>query len=263
MKLETVMVVIAAGVVCSGCALSVGGRTLTPGSLMATARSEQDAKARAKAEADREAKIEANAAARDAERKAEAAERAEREKAQAAAFAERQKEAAKQEEARLAKEKELAAKAATKQTLVIPELGVRVTVPGDVEYRQHHSNNLGEPAVFLEGKASGFALILANAAEDRYGKRERMDKQLADFNYNLTFLRQQQKPDGSWEFEYVSTVYLADGSRAGQEFGYFSRRNIGKKKINCLISGLWGEKALTGVVKVCQGMAAAPATAAR
>ena len=67
-----------------------------------------------------------------------------------------------------------------------------------------------------------------------------------------------EKPNGSWGFEYSYPLYFNDGTSAGTEMGYFSRRVVGTRKINCFLSGLRGQEALNDLVKACNSIAAAP-----
>jgi hypothetical protein len=156
--------------------------------------------------------------------------------------------------------KELAKKP---QQLVIPELAIRITVPGDVAFKARDVSAYGSPDYILEGGASYFTLIVTDATSDRYGLAERLTKQMAEYRYGMDVIRKDQKPGGSWDFEYSYPLYFQDGTSAGTEMGYFSRKVVGGKKYNCLLSGLGSQKALDAVISACDSIAPAKAVAAK
>jgi hypothetical protein len=182
--------------------------------------------------------------AREEARRLQAEEQARRQQAAAEEQA-RRKQA--EEEAR----KQAEAKAKVPQKLRVAELGVEVTVPGDVEYKPHHSPAYGDPALLLSGPVSHFSLILTNAGSDRYGLDDRIRKQRSQFTYGIDVVRKKQRGDGSWEFEYSTPTYFNDGKRAWDEVGVFARRVVAGKRYNCLIAGLSSQKALDEAVKAC------------
>ena len=160
------------------------------------------------------------------------------------------------------KEAEAKALAAKEQELVIPELGIKVKVPGDVTFKKRDVTSYGTPDVLLEGPASYFSLIITDATKDRYGLAERLTKQQSEFRYGIDVIRQGEKPGGSWEIEYSYPLYFNDGSSAGTEMGYFSRKVVGGKKYNCLLSGL-SQKKLEAVIDACDSIAPAKTVAAK
>lgn len=175
--------------------------------------------------------------------------------------AEKQAEAARVAEAKK-KDEEAKALAAKEQELVIPELGIKVKVPGDVTAKKRDVSSYGTPDIFLEGKASYFALIITDATKDRYGLAERLTKQQSEFRYGIDVIRQGEKPGGAWEFEYSYPLYFQDGTSAGTEMGYFARKVVGGKKYNCLLSGL-SQKKLDAVIDACESIAPAKTVAAK
>lgn len=217
----------------TGCALQLGGKTLNLDPM--AAQREAEAKELQKQQ-------EAERAEQD---KVAQANRAEEERKRAAAAAE-QKE----------KQKALEAKAKVHQKLLIPELGITVDVPGDVEAKPHKSTAYGDPALLLEGEASHFELILSNAESDRYDLTQRVKKHGSDFTYGIDVIRQDQQANGEWDFEYSYPIYFTDGSRGGNQMGYFSRKVVQGKKYNCFIAGIT-EKRLGDIVKTCATIAKA------
>ncbi len=155
-----------------------------------------------------------------------------------------------------AKRAELEKLAATTQSLVIPELGITLKVPGDVKAAKHRNNNYGDPSILLSGDASGFDLILTNAEGDRYGLDERLKRQMSEYRYGMDVIRKENAPNGAWDFEYSYPIYYQDGTRGGTEMGYFSRKVISGKKINCLIAGT-SEAGLGKVIDACKTVAMA------
>jgi hypothetical protein len=167
---------------------------------------------------------------------------------------ERQRRAAEQaarKEAEAEARKQAEARAKIPQKLKVAELGIEVTVPGDVACQPHTSTAYGDPALLLKGPVSRFALILTDAGSDRYGIDERIRKQRSHFTYGIDVVRRKARGDGSWEFEYSTPTYFTDGKRAWDEMGVFARRVVGGKKYNCLIAGLSSQKALDEAVKAC------------
>lgn len=160
------------------------------------------------------------------------------------------------------KEAEAKALATKEQQLFIPELGIKVTVPGDVTAKKRDNTAYGSPDVLLEGPASYFALIITDATKDRYGLAERLTRQQSEFRYGMDVIRQGEKPGGSWEFEYSYPLYFQDGTSAGTEMGYFSRKVVGGKKYNCLLSGL-SQKKLDAVIEACDSIAPAKNVASK
>jgi hypothetical protein len=160
-------------------------------------------------------------------------------------------ERARRKEAEDEARKQAEARAKVPQKLRVAELGIEVTVPGDVEYKPHTSTAYGDPALLLKGPVSHFALILTNAASDRYSLEERISRQRGHFTYGIDVVRRQKRGDGSWEFEYTTPTYFNDGKRAWDEMGVFARRIISGKKYNCLIAGLSSQQALDEAVKAC------------
>jgi hypothetical protein len=178
-------------------------------------------------------------------------------------------EAKRQEDARLAKiaeakkqEEEAKALASKEQELFVPELGIKIKVPGDVKAKVRDVASYGSPDVMLEGPASYFALIVTDATKDRYGINERLTRQQSEFRYGMDVVRREEKPGGAWEFEYSYPLYYQDGTSAGTEMGYFSRKVVGGKKYNCLLSGL-SQKKLEAVITACDSIAAAKNVAAK
>ena len=78
---------------------------------------------------------------------------------------------------------------------------------------------------------------------------------------SLDVIRQGEK-NGAWEFEYSYPLYFQDGTSAGTEMGYFSRKVVGGKKYNCLLSGL-SQKKLEAVIEACESIAPAKTVAAK
>lgn len=182
------------------------------------------------------------------------------------AEAKRREEAEQAEKARVAeaqkKEAEAKALAEKEQELVIPELGIKVKVPGDVTFKKRDVTSYGTPDVILEGPASYFALIITDATKDRYGLAERLTRQQSEFRYGMDVIRKGEKPSGAWDFEYSYPLYYQDGTSAGTEMGYFSRKVVGGKKYNCLLSGL-SQKKLEAVIDACDSIAPAKTVAAK
>ncbi len=172
--------------------------------------------------------------------------------------ARKEKEAA--EKARIAeaakKEEEAKALASKSQQLVVPELGIKITVPGDVTAKVRDVASYGSPDLILEGPASYFSVIVTDASKDRYGINERLTKQQSEFRYGMDVIHREEKPGGSWAFEYSYPLYYQDGTSAGTEMGYFSRVVVGGKKYNCLLSGL-SQKKLEAVISACDSIAVA------
>ncbi len=110
--------------------------------------------------------------------------------------------------------------------------------------------------MLLEGAASHFSVIITDANKDRYGLTERLTRQQSEFRYGMDVIRQGEKPGGNWEFEYSYPTYFESGASAGTEMGYFSRKVVGGKKYNCLLSGL-SQKELDAVIDACDSIAAA------
>lgn len=165
-----------------------------------------------------------------------------------------------EEKARIAeaakKEEEAKALASKEQELLVPELGIKIKVPGDVTAKVRDVASYGSPDVILEGPASYFSVIVTDATKDRYGINERLTKQQAEFRYGMDVIRREEKPGGAWEFEYSYPLYFQDGTSAGTEMGYFSRKVVGGKKYNCLLSGL-SQKKLDAVITACDSITVA------
>ncbi|GEM_PF-2871766 len=170
------------------------------------------------------------------------------------------KEKAAAEKARIAeaakKDEEAKALAAKQQQLVVPELGIKITVPGDVTAKVRDVASYGSPDLILEGPASYFSVIVTDASKDRYGINERLTRQQSEFRYGMDVIHREEKPGGAWAFEYSYPLYYQDGTSAGTEMGYFSRVVVGGKKYNCLLSGL-SQKKLEAVISACDSIVAA------
>lgn len=151
---------------------------------------------------------------------------------------------------------ELEALAKTTKTAKVSELGVTLKVPGDVEVESHRSGACGTPAMLLSGKASGFSVIVTNAADDRYDFAERLARHRSEFRYGIDVIRQNQGAGGTFEFEFSHPTSFTDGTRVGSERGYFARKNVGGKQVNCLISGV-SDSALSRVIEACKTVATA------
>jgi hypothetical protein len=176
------------------------------------------------------------------------------------AEAERQKEQAIEDEKRKVaaaeREAELEAKkkkAEKSEQVVLSELGLAITVPGDVAYEPHHTNKYGDPALFLSGEASGFALIVTDAKNDRYGLTERMRSQMGEFTYGIDIIRTDENKEGGWILEYSYPEYFNDGTRAGTGYGIFSRQMVGGRKVNCLIAGE-SEQEIGRAIEACESL---------
>ena len=160
------------------------------------------------------------------------------------------------------KEAEAKALATKEQELFVPELGIKIKVPGDVKAKVRDVASYGTPDLILEGPASYFTLIITDATKDRYGINERLTKQQGEFRYGMDVIRREEKPGGSWDFEYSYPLYFQDGTSAGTEMGYFSRKVVGGKKYNCLLSGLSQAK-LDAVITACDSIAPAKNVASK
>lgn len=246
--MKRIITVVAAVGIFSGC--MVNGRVFNP---IAMAQESDRQK-----EQERQAKIaEQDAKKREADRqkqaaldKAEAEKRAEEAKL---ARAEQEKKAA---EAKAIEDKriaELAAKAKKNAPVKISELGIELLAPGDVQVKEHKADGYGANPRMLSGEVSGFDVIVTNAESDRYDMNERITRHYSEFRYGVDVIRRNNLPNGGWEFEFSYPEYYTDGTRAGTSMGYFSRRVVGGKKINCFISGV-SDKVLTDVLKACQSV---------
>ncbi len=193
----------------------------------------------------------------DEQKKKDDAARAEQQQKDAVARAEQQKKNEAAAADAKAKRAELEKLAATTQDLLIPELGITVKVPGDVKASKHRNNNYGDPSILLTGGASGFDLILTNAEGDRYGLDERLKRQQSEFRYGMDVIRKDNvSKNGTWDFEYSYQIYNTDGTRGGTGMGYFARKVVAGKKLNCLIAGA-SEAGLGKVIEACKTVASA------
>lgn len=193
---------------------------------------------------------------REEQRKIDEATRAEAQKVADAKRAEQQKlDDAARAKAKAEREA-LEAKAKTSQQLMLAELNLSMPVPGDVQSKKHHSDAYGSPALLLTGEASNFAVIVANADSDRYTLDERIRRHMSEFKYGIDVIRRDSKPDGTWEFEFSYPIYSTEGQRMGSEMGYFSRKLVGGKKLNCFISGI-DDTQVNQVATACAKLASA------
>ncbi len=253
--MNRIISVVAAVSLLSGC--MVNGRVFNP---IAMVQEDQEKKERAEQEKvdaqkreEAEAKYQAERAASEAKSKAENDERQAKYKAEQEAAEKARAVAAAAEKERKAA---LEAKAKNKATVKLTELGVALLAPGDVEVKKHDSDAYGTPALFVSGEASGFEVIVANAADDRYDLEQRIRRERAEYHWGMDVIRQKELKGGGWEFEFSYPEYYTDGRSAGSRMGYFSRQVVGGKKYNCFISAV-NEAHLNDAAKACTSITAA------
>lgn len=228
--MKSIISVVAAVGLLSGC--MINGRSFDP---LAMARENDRQK-----EQERQAKINANEAQKREE---------ERKKQEAIAKAEADKRA---EENRV-RVAALTEKAKKNVPVKISELGVELLAPGDVIVKEHKADGYGANPRLLTGEVSRFDVIVTDAESDRYGIDERIRRHYSEFRYGVDIIRRADLPNGGWEFEFSYPEYFTDGTRAGTSMGYFSRRVVGGKKVNCFISGI-SDKVMNDVLKACQSV---------
>jgi len=132
------------------------------------------------------------------------------------------------------------------QRFVVAALGVSLVVPGDVKSEPAKNHDFGDPQIDLFGEASSFYLTVANADKDRYGLDERIRREqgevagtyfvdgVARVPVQLDIIRKARAGNG-WEFEYSRPQVDQHHERFGTLLGYFSRRVVGGKKLNCFM----------------------------
>jgi hypothetical protein len=243
-EMKAVAAAVGMAVLGSGCAAMMSGGSLTIDPVEIATRQE------------REAQQKKDEAARAEQQKKDEAARAEQKKRDELADAEMKKQYEEQKKKREAARAELEALAKTMKTVKVPELGMSLRVPGDVEVKPHHSDAYGTPAMLLSGEVSGFGVIVSNAAEDRYDFTQRLARHRSEFRYGIDVIRQNQGAGGTFEFEFSYPVYYNDGTRGGNQMGYFARKNVSGKKVNCFISGL-SDRGISRVVEACKTVATA------
>lgn len=246
--MKRIISVVAAVGLFSGC--MVNGRVFNPIAMAQESEREKEQERQAKiAENDRKAREEERKK-QEALNKVEAEKRAEADKLR------REEEAKKAAAAKAAEDKriaELGEKAKKNNPVKISELGIELLAPGDVVVKEHKADGYGGSPRLLTGEVSGFDVIVSDAESDRYGIDERIRRHYSEFRYGVDIIRRGNLPNGGWEFEFSYPEYYTDGTRAGTSMGYFSRRVVGGKKVNCFISGV-SDKLMSDVLKACQSV---------